>query len=120
RVGRTITRQSLRTTTAIPKAQQEATVAAILVVDANGRILSSNRHFLEIWRIPESVAAGADDNELLGYAAELVVDWDSFIEQVNHLYAHPDETRSDDLVMLKDGRALTRTSVPVKTQSKRA
>src|SRR5438270_31433 len=120
RVRRPITRQSLRTTIAILKAQQEATVDGILVVDANGRILSYNRHFLEIWRIPESVAAGADDNELLGYAAELVVDWDSFIEQVNHLYAHPDETRSDDLVMLKDGRALTRTSVPVKSEGKHA
>src|SRR5690242_21181407 len=91
RVRRPITRQSLRTTLAILKAQQEATIDGILVVDVKGRILSYNRRFLEIWRVPESVALHADDNELLGYAAELVEDWDSFIEQVNHLYAHPGE-----------------------------
>src|SRR5437868_3906811 len=120
RVRRPITRQSLRTTLAILRAQQEATIDGILVVDANGRILSYNRRFLEIWRIPENVAAVADDNELLGYAAELVSDWDAFIEQVNYLYAHPDEMRSDDVVLLKDARVLTRTSVPVKSEGKYA
>src|SRR4029078_9472513 len=82
RVRRPVTRQSLRTTIAILKAQQEATVDGILVVDARGRILSYKRRFLEIWGVPEKVAASADDNELLGYAAELVDDWDGFIDQV--------------------------------------
>src|ERR1043165_6038254 len=117
---RPMTRQSLRTTIAILKAQQEATIDGILVVDTSGRILSYNRRFLEIWKIPESVAASADDNELLGYAAELVADWDSFIEQVNYLYAHPDETRGGEDVVLKDNRVITRTSVPVKTEGKHA
>src|SRR5947207_2682966 len=120
RVRRPRTRQSLRTTIAILKAQQEATIDGILVVDKGGRILSYNRRFLEIWRIPDSVAAKADDNELLGYAAEMVEDWDSFIEQVNHLYAHPDETCTDDPVVLKDGRVLARTSVPVNAEGKYA
>jgi len=120
RVRRPITRQSLRTTLAILKAQQEATIDGILVVDANGRILSYNRRFLEIWHIPESVAADADDNELLGYAADLVEDWDSFIEQVNYLYANSNEVRTDDPVPLKDGRVLTRASVPVTSEGKYA
>src|ERR1051326_5590555 len=120
RVRRPITRQSLRTTLAILKAQQEATIDGILVVDANGHILSYNRRFLEIWHIPEPVATVADDNELLGYAAELVEDWDSFIEEVNYLYAHPDQVRTDDVVALKDGRVLTRASVPVKSEGKYA
>jgi diguanylate cyclase (GGDEF)-like protein/PAS domain S-box-containing protein len=106
-------RKSLRTMVAILKAQQEATLDGILVVDAEGRVLSYNRRFLEIWGIPESVAAGADDNELLGYAAEAVINWDSFIELVNHLYTHPHEVRSGDRVELKDGRVLSRSSVPV-------
>jgi diguanylate cyclase (GGDEF)-like protein/PAS domain S-box-containing protein len=120
RARRPMTRQSLRTTIAILKAQQEATVDGILVIDHDGRILTYNRRFLEIWGIPESVAANADDNELLGYAAELVEDWDSFIELVNYLYANPDEVRTDDPVHLKDGRVLARTSVPVTTEGKHA
>jgi diguanylate cyclase (GGDEF)-like protein/PAS domain S-box-containing protein len=106
-------RESLRTTIAILRAQQEATFDGILVIDADGRVLSYNRRFLEIWRIPESVVTRADDNQLLGYAAEAVADWDGFIELVNHLYEHPDEVRTNDIVALKDGRMLSRSSVPV-------
>src|SRR5947209_9885839 len=106
-------RASLRTTIAILKAQQEATIDGILVVDNAGNVLSYNRRFLEIWQIPADAAGGADDNELLGYAAAGVADWDSFIELVNHLYHHPDEVRTNDHVALKDGRVLSRASVPV-------
>ena len=106
-------RKSLRTMVAILKAQQEATLDGILVVDNEGRVLSYNRRFLEIWGIPENVAHKADDNELLGYAAEAVVGWDKFIELVNHLYTHPHEVRSSDRVDLKDGRLLSRATVPV-------
>jgi diguanylate cyclase (GGDEF)-like protein/PAS domain S-box-containing protein len=104
---------SLRTTIAILKAQQEATLDGILVIDKSGNVLSYNRRFLEIWRIPEDVAAAADDNELLGYAFEAVEDWDAFIELVNYLYEHPHEVRSDDSIKLKDGRILSRSSLPI-------
>ena len=98
---------------AILRAQQEATIEGTLVVDNEGRVLSYNRRFLEIWRIPAHVAANADDNTLLGYAADAVADWASFIELVNYLYEHPDEVRKDDPVPLKDGRILSRASLPI-------
>jgi len=104
---------TVRTTVGILKAQQEATLDGILVVDNTGKVLSYNRRFLEIWGIPDEAADQGDDNELLGYAAELVEDWDAFIELVNYLYEHPHEVRSDDEVPLKDGRTLSRASVPV-------
>jgi diguanylate cyclase (GGDEF)-like protein/PAS domain S-box-containing protein len=111
--GGSLSRDSLRTNVAILRAQQEATLDGILVVDTAGRVLSYNRRFLEIWRIPEHVAAVADDNELLGYAAEAVANWDTFINLVDYLYEHPDEARSGDLVPLKDGRTLSRASMPI-------
>ena len=114
RSGQAPTRESLRTTVAILRAQQEATLDGILVVDNAGRVLSYNARLLEIWRIPESVAPRADDNELLGYASELVVDWNAFIELVNELYERPDQVRGSDPVPLKDGRILSRSTVPVK------
>ena len=119
RESRSVSRESLRTMIAILKAQQEATLDGILVVDSTGNVLSYNRRFLEIWRIPESVAATADDNELLGYAAEAVQDWDNFIELVNYLYEHPDEVRTDDPVPLRDGRTLMRASVPISVDGKK-
>ncbi len=108
-----VSRDSLRTSVAILKAQQEATLEGTLVVDTEGHVLSYNHRFLDIWRIPLDVAATADDNELLGYAGESVADWPSFIEVVNYLYEHPDEVRTDDHVPLKDGRTLSRASVPI-------
>ncbi|HEV7764644.1 MAG TPA: EAL domain-containing protein [Thermoanaerobaculia bacterium] len=111
--GPGLSTDDLHTSHAILKAQQEATLEGILVVDPKGKILSYNRRFLEIWRIPDSVAATADDNELLGYAGNSVADWSSFIELVNHLYEHPDEVRTDDQVSLKDGRTVERASVPI-------
>jgi diguanylate cyclase (GGDEF)-like protein/PAS domain S-box-containing protein len=102
-----------RTAMAILRAQQDATLDGILVVDNSGRILSYNRRFLEIWGIPDHVAARGDDNTLLGYAAEAVADWDSFIDLVNYLYEHPAEVRTDDPVPLRDGRILSRGSTPL-------
>ena len=106
-------RHTVRTTIGILKAQQEATLDGILVIDSSGKVLSYNRRFLDIWGIPDDVADQGDDNELLGYAAELVEDWDRFIDLVNYLYEHPNDVRSDDEVPLKDGRILSRASVPV-------
>jgi diguanylate cyclase (GGDEF)-like protein/PAS domain S-box-containing protein len=108
-----VSRDELRTSVAILRAQQEATLEGTLVVDQEGNVLSYNRRFLEIWRIPPEAAARADDNELLGYAADAVADWQSFIELVNYLYEHPSEVREDDKVTLKDGRTLSRASVPI-------
>ncbi len=114
RGGRTrASHESLRTTVAILRAQQEATLDGILVVDDRGSILSYNRRFLEMWSIPEDAAKRADDNELLGFASEKVQDWDEFIELVNHLYTHPTAVRSNDTVYMKDGRVLSRASVPI-------
>src|SRR5258708_354793 len=104
---------SLQTPIGILRAQQKAIPDGILVVDVEGKVLSYNRHFLEIWRIPAEAAANGDDNELLGFAAEAVADWDQFIELVNYLYNHPDESRTGDSILLKDGRILTRATVPV-------
>jgi len=113
RARRPVSRQSLKTTIAVLRAQQEAMLDGILVIDRDGRVMSYNRRFLDIWRVPESAMA-SDDNELLGYAAEQVEDWDEFINLVSYLYSNPEEVRVNDTVRLKDGRLLARNSVPVR------
>jgi diguanylate cyclase (GGDEF)-like protein/PAS domain S-box-containing protein len=120
RASRSRAAAPLRTAVAILKAQQEATLEGVLVVDPNGRVLSYNRRFLEIWGIPEDLAAKGDDEQLLAVAATKVAQWDSFIEQVNYLYAHPNEIRSGDPIPLKDGRLLLRASIPVLAEGKYA
>ncbi|HSP15119.1 MAG TPA: EAL domain-containing protein [Thermoanaerobaculia bacterium] len=105
-------RNSLRTTIAILKAQQEATLDGILVIDQEGKVLSYNRRFLEIWRIPPEVANSTDE-QLLEYARTQVLDWSHFITEVEYLYQHPREVRTGQTIALNDGRILSRTSVPV-------
>lgn len=108
-------RESLRTTIAILKAQQEATLDGILVIDNDGKVLSYNRRLLEIWGVPPSVAMGASEQQLLEYAAQSVADWPEFIGTLQHLHSHPHEVRTGDPILLKDGRTLSRASVPVLT-----
>ncbi len=106
--------ESLRTTVAILKAQQEATLDGILVVDNEGKVLSCNRRFLEIWRVPPETR-GADDDKLLQHARKYVANWTGFIAEVEYLYSHPREVRTGQTIPLNDGRILSRTSIPVIT-----
>jgi diguanylate cyclase (GGDEF)-like protein/PAS domain S-box-containing protein len=110
--------ESLRTTVAILKAQQDATLDGILVVDLAGEVLSLNRRFIDIWGIPHEVARTSTDNELLQYAAKQVTDRDSFIREISYIYEHPDEVRTGDIIPLKDSRVLSRASVPVVTDGR--
>ena len=100
---------TLRTTVAILRAQQEATLDGILVVDEKGQVLTFNKRFLDLWNVrPE-----ADDQTLLEHAVEKIANPQRFLETVKYLYAHPYEVRSDDRIDLKDGRILSRSTVPV-------
>ena len=107
--------EELRTTIGILKAQQEATLDGILVVDRNRKVLSYNRRFLEIWGIPEAVAASGDESALLRYASTVVADPNEFARTVEKLYNEPAAVSSDRAIELRDGRTLSRTSVPVRT-----
>ena len=109
---------SLRTTIAILKAQQEASLDGILIVDGEGHVLSYNRRFLEIWGIPEEVAEEADDQQLLSIASQKVTHRESFLELVNYLYKHSQEVRTGDPIALKDGRILMRASMPILTDGR--
>jgi diguanylate cyclase (GGDEF)-like protein/PAS domain S-box-containing protein len=111
---------SRRTTVAILKAQQDAMLDGVLVVDPDGHVLSYNRRFLELWGIPDEVAAHGTDKELLRYAAEKVAHWETFIADVEYLYKNPKEIRSGDPIPLKDGRTFLRASVPVVADGKYA
>ena len=106
-------RRSLRTAMAIIEAQQEATADGILVVDLEGRVLSYNQRFLDIWAIPPALAATRDDDKLLAHALGSVADPDAFMQTVKELYAHPEEERATETVPLADGRVISRSTIPV-------
>lgn len=97
---------------AVAFAMREASLDGILVVDKERRILSYNQRFLELWGVPEDLAAGRMGDAVLALAGARVADEDAFLSSVAAIYADPSALRSDD-VSLKDGRTFGRYSAPV-------
>ena len=106
-------RDEAETSVAILKAQQESTPDAILIVDLEGRVLSYNSRFQKLWEVPPELLLRGRDKDLLAAVRAILKDPDAFLSVVEHLYAHPFEARSDDIVELKNGKTISRDTSPV-------
>jgi len=89
----------------------ESTADGILVVNRDGKIASFNQKFIEMWRIPESVVAGKDDDQALAFVLDQLKDPEGFISKVRELYAQ-ENAESYDVLEFKDGRVFERYSQP--------
>jgi len=106
--------EALRNSNSLLTATLESTADGILVVDRFGKIIVLNQRFLDIWRIPQSMAAARDDEPVLRSVTEQLLDPDTFLAKVRELYATPDASSKDEL-LLRDGRTLERYSQPQRT-----
>jgi diguanylate cyclase (GGDEF)-like protein/PAS domain S-box-containing protein len=88
--------------------QMEASPDGILVVDANRHMISCNRRFAEIWRLPaEMLNPGDDGNARRNHMLAQITAPDVYIARIQYLVAHPDEIGEDEVVTT-DGRTLER------------
>ncbi|MGA2383532.1 MAG: PAS domain S-box protein [Gemmatimonadales bacterium] len=97
---------------AIISTQQETSLDGILVVDEQGKIVSFNRRFVELWEIPPEVAESGSDQRALESVIGRLVDPDGFLARVTYLYEHREE-RSEEEIALRDGRTFDRYSAPM-------
>jgi PAS domain S-box-containing protein len=111
------TEEKLSELLSLHKAILEATANGILVINTEGKVVSYNRKFLQLWRIPEILAEEGDDDKLLAYVLDQLSEPEEFISEVKRLYTHPEESSSDTL-KFKDGRVFERISQPQKTGEK--
>jgi PAS domain S-box-containing protein len=99
------------------KASFESTEDGLLVVDSSGKTVFFNQKFADMWRIPDEVLATGEDSDALEYVKGQLINPDSFLENVRHLYSDPDAT-SFDLLEFCDGRYFERYSQPQKIKGR--
>ncbi|MCX7166685.1 MAG: PAS domain S-box protein, partial [Rhodocyclales bacterium] len=78
----------------------------ILMVARDGKVLSANKRFLELWRVPPELAAAGQDEPLLAHVLDQLADPDGFMGQVRRLYGSDEE--ANDTLQFKDGRVFAR------------
>ncbi|HEY3476699.1 MAG TPA: PAS domain S-box protein [Anaerolineales bacterium] len=103
--------QELKRSHSLLHATLESTADGILVVEADGRISNFNQKFLELWRIPPSLAAQKNDRVLLEFILNQLKNPSVFLSRVEALYRSPEETSFDELEF-RDGRIFERYSQP--------
>lgn len=94
------------------EAIKESSIEGILMVDPNGKIISYNQEFLEIWKIPKKVIRRKLDADAVNYVLDQLINPKEFTEKIIYLYKNPDQVGKDELI-LKDGRIIERYSSPV-------
>jgi len=109
--------EELRRSNSLLAGTLESTADGILVVDDKGKIASYNRKFLDMWQIPEDVAASGNDNLALSNVIGYLKEPESFMKKVRELY-NEKEAESFDVLEFKDGRVFERYSIPLKVDEK--
>jgi PAS domain S-box-containing protein len=93
------------------KATLDSTADGIMVLDHEGNLVAHNRKFLEMWAIPEEMAASGHRDELLAFVLDQVKDPGGFVQLAMRSYARH-ETETLDIVEFKDGRVFERYTRP--------
>ncbi|EKE01602.1 MAG: Diguanylate cyclase/phosphodiesterase with PAS/PAC and GAF sensor(S) [uncultured bacterium] len=90
----------------------DTTIDGVLVVDSNGKVIVSNKRFIEIWKIPQEVLDSNDGSEYAKYSTRNLKNPRKFLQEVQDLYINRNK-KSQDEVEFKDGRVLDRYSSPL-------
>ncbi len=94
---------------AVLTTQQQVSPDAILVVNEQAEIISYNRQFVDLWKVPEEMVIAGIDAPVLQNVRGQVSDPAAFVTRVQFLYEHKDETSHEE-IELKDGRTIDRYS----------
>jgi signal transduction histidine kinase len=89
----------------------DSSKTGMLLADGAGRIVGFNQAFVDMWDIPESIAASRDHYQTLAHVLTQVKAPELFLRTIEELTATPD-AESYDIVELADGRICERISQP--------
>ena len=88
----------------------DSTADGILVIGHDGRVLTWNQRFADMWRIPAESIENDEEHNLIGELVENLVDPGEFLNSLAEFYEHP-EDESMHVLKLKDGRRLEQYSI---------
>ncbi|HJS42352.1 MAG TPA: PAS domain S-box protein [Gemmatimonadales bacterium] len=104
-------------TVSVLQATLESTADGILVVDDHGAIVSHNRRFEEMWRLPSALIAANKDatgrRRLIQHIQDQLRNPEYFVDGIEERDAEPDSD-TFDILNFKDGRVLERYSIPLR------
>ena len=80
----------------------------ILMVASDGKVLSANKRFFELWRVPPEMASVGQDGPMLQHVLDQLVDPEGFMAGVQRLYGS--DLQANDILHFKDGRVFERYS----------
>jgi diguanylate cyclase (GGDEF)-like protein/PAS domain S-box-containing protein len=105
------TQADLERSIAALHATLEATADGILVADIDGKIVTCNRRFQEMWHIPDALMDAENSQAIMEAVLDQLVDPNAFLSRVQELRDHLD-VESYDVLVCKDGRVFERFSRP--------
>jgi len=100
-----------------PKQGKSQPNIGLLTVDENGRMVSLNRKFVELWCLPKHLITARDDKKALEFVSKQFEDPESFLEEIRELYEHPYFV-IHDTISRRNGEILERYSQPLFVEEK--
>jgi diguanylate cyclase (GGDEF)-like protein/PAS domain S-box-containing protein len=88
----------------------DSTADGILVIGSDGRMVSYNQRFVEMWHIPPALMENGEDRRVMAAIVDQLTMPDEFLRTMRNLAVQP-EAESFDLLELKDGRRFERYSI---------
>jgi signal transduction histidine kinase len=89
----------------------DSSSGGMLLADGGGQIVGFNRVFVDMWNIPESIAASRDHYQTLAHVLTQVKAPELYLRTMEEVSSTPD-AESYDLLELVDGRIFERVSQP--------
>ncbi len=107
----------LETSLSLLQATIESTADGILAVDGQGKVVSFNRKFAQMWQLPDFLLDSRDSNQILGFGINQLKHPEVFLSRAKELSDRPD-AESFDIIEFKDGKIFERYSLPQLTGGK--
>lgn len=105
------TEEALKNSLSLLGASLESTADGILIIDRKGKITRWNQKFAEMWRIPEAILSGGNEEQAINHILVQLTNPGQFLNRVRELYEDPAQSSFDQIEFI-DGRVFERYSQP--------